>query len=469
MKKAYIFILVTLISCSGAFAQQNLRSGYFLDGYTYRYKLNPAFHSDNAFIAIPVIGNFGVNAESSLSLSNLLYPVNGRVVTFMHPSVSSSEALKGLRSDNVIGAGADLGILSAGFISGGAFHTIDFSLKADVASNLPKELFAFAKNGADNGRASYDISGLGADADARLELAYGYSRDIKENIHVGARVKVLAGLMNAKVSMDRMKMDLSGEKWTVSSEGEMATSGMMSFKTKGEAGTADDASQDSQMSFEPDFGGGFSSFGAAVDLGVSWDFCDYLTLSASVLDLGFMSWGNRVVARTPKSSWEFSGFDNIGADDGPSLSDQFDDMIDDLVDMVNFRQESKGGSSFESLAMTACVGLEARMPFYDKMTIGLLGTRRFNGDYSWTEGRLSANLRPIDWLSLTCGYGLSNYGSSLGLALNFIFPRLTFSLGTDSILSYMRVTPQFIPVNRLDTGISFSFCFNLGTKDKNQD
>ena len=44
----------------------------------------------------------------------------------------------------------------------------------------------------------------------------------------------------------------------------------------------------------------------------------------------------------------------------------------------------------KGLHATLHAGIEAEIPFYDRLSFGLLGTHRFNGAYSFTEGRLSA-------------------------------------------------------------------------------
>ena len=40
---SFVLMLVSVVSLS---AQQNLRTAYFLDGYTYAYKMNPAFQGE---------------------------------------------------------------------------------------------------------------------------------------------------------------------------------------------------------------------------------------------------------------------------------------------------------------------------------------------------------------------------------------------------------------------------------------
>ena len=88
MKKLLYIIAVTVLSAASyvnAHAQQsNLRTAYFLDGYTYRYRFNPSFAPERGFFAIPALGNIGIGAESNLGLSNFYFPTgNGSLNTFI--------------------------------------------------------------------------------------------------------------------------------------------------------------------------------------------------------------------------------------------------------------------------------------------------------------------------------------------------------------------------------------------------
>ncbi|MDE6396928.1 MAG: hypothetical protein K2K84_06635, partial [Muribaculaceae bacterium] len=59
---------------------QNTNSGYFLDGYTYRYQLNPAFGGDKGFVSMPALGNLNVGVNGNLHLNSVLYNLDGRTV-----------------------------------------------------------------------------------------------------------------------------------------------------------------------------------------------------------------------------------------------------------------------------------------------------------------------------------------------------------------------------------------------------
>ncbi len=441
--------------CVPSLAQQNFRTGYFLDGYTYRYKLNPAFQGERGYFALPVAGRTEIGVQSSLALSDLLYPTgNGSLVTFLHPAVPAQDFLARIKDNNRLGLNMDMGILSAGFRTGKCYHTLDLSMKAGIAMNLPGSLFEFAKNGAAGGRTQYDIFNLGAKMDSRMEIAYGFSRSVTDNIYVGARLKFLVGMARLSVVMDRMSLEMSEQQWAVSANGSMTTSGMLAFNINGDADISD------EFMFR---GASLSNFGAAADFGVTWKFLKYFTLSASVLDLGFISWGNTMRATTPEVSWKFDGFgDDIFGEDSPSFGEQLESMGEDLMNAFNFEHRQSGLKSAERIAMTTHIGLEARMPFYEKMSFGLLGTRRFEGRYSWTEGRLALNLAPLKWFGITGNYAFSDFGHSVGAALSFHTRGVNFCIGTDSFLPLVHVTPQFVPVSNWNTNVTFSLTASFG-------
>lgn len=123
MKRTAYYILAAALILFGAGVanaqQNNLRTAYFLDGYTYNFKLNPALAPERGFFSIPAIGNLGVGVESNLALSTLLYPTaDGQMMTFLDDRVSAEEFSKKIRKRNNINANANIDILSLGFRTG---------------------------------------------------------------------------------------------------------------------------------------------------------------------------------------------------------------------------------------------------------------------------------------------------------------------------------------------------------------
>ena len=207
MKRHYIIsIIIMFVSVVALNAQQNLRTAYFLDGYTYAYKMNPALQGERGFVSIPALGKLSLGAESNLGLSTFVKPSDGKLITFLHPEFSENELLKGMKHGNAMFANIDMPVLAFGFRTGKAYHTVDLSVRADADANLTKDLFHFMKVGSADGADSWDISDLGARVEARMELAYGYSRKFGEKVSVGARVKALMGVARADIAMDKMNL-----------------------------------------------------------------------------------------------------------------------------------------------------------------------------------------------------------------------------------------------------------------------
>lgn len=459
-----MMFLITLPSS----AQQNLRSGYFLDGYNYKYKMNPAMAPNRGFFAMPVLGNVGIGLESNLGLSDFLYPTeSGRLTTFLSPRVSSEVFLSNISDDNKSNMNLDLGIMALGFRTGKCFHTVDVSARIDGGFNLPGGFFRFMKVGAADGNTTFDISNLGMRLSSRLEVAYGISRSfLDESLRIGLRAKALLGLIRADIAMDKMSMEMSSSRWAIEAHGQMHMSAPMSFKTKGETGNAENPAHKDVIDWSTpiDTDGLIEnlkspSLGFALDLGVTYDFLEYFTASVAVLDMGMMSWKYSMTAETPTTSWEFTGFESADMD---QIGEQLSSITEDMMDAFNFEMKERSINQSLPLAMTVNAGIEARMPFYDRLAFGLLYTQRIEGAYSWSEGRVAATLTPVRWFSLTTNYAFSHFGHSWGGAFNINFPGFGIFVGMDSFAPLLNVTPQYIPIDDLNTNLAFGINFLFG-------
>ena len=458
--KIFAMSAAALLVSVAASGQQNLRTAYFLDGYTYNYKQNPAMAPERGFFAMPALGNLGVGVESNLALSTFLYPTgNGNLTTFLSNTVSDETFLNNLNTANKLNVSINESILGIGFRTGSSYHTIDLSVKADAAAVLPKDLFEFVKTGSSMGATSWDISRTGVRTNARLELAYGYSRPINDNLRVGARLKVLFGLARADVLIDDLNLKMSGEEWAATAHGKAEVSGPIKFGTL--SGSKEIDFNQIHVPETAEEWTEKSNIGAALDLGATYDFLDYFTASLSVLDLGFIGWNSTTTAVMPGGKWSFNGFGNIASED-INIGDQLSGMGDELLNMLKLEKTGEGLTKSHMLAATIHAGVEARMPFYERLSFGLLGTQRIDGIYSWTEGRLIANLAPVNFFSIAGSYALSNYGSSLGAVLNIHLPGFNLYAGLDSFLPLMEVTPQFVPVNSTNTNVSLGLSFTFG-------
>ncbi|MCD7721892.1 MAG: DUF5723 family protein [Prevotellaceae bacterium] len=472
MKTLALTATLALGCTTAALAQDGLRSAYFLDGYTYQHRMNPAIAGERNYVSFPfVLGNINAGAQSNVGVSSFLYKLpSGQLTTFMNESVNASSFLSGLKGKNEVNADLTYNIMSAGFFKFGGFNTVELNLRSSTSTSIPKDMFAFMKQGMTSSNTFYDIGDLGLSSMTYAEIAFGHSRKVLDNLNVGAKVKVLVGLAQASVKMKDLKVRMTDERWEVQSKGEMAI-GLkgLDMPSKAEAGRNydDDPSRADLISWDDvDMGSyGLNGGGLAFDLGATYKFRDDLEFSAAITDLGFIKWGSSTIANTADDTWTFDGFHEVGMTSGSDnqIDDQMDDLGDELADFFNFHKTSKTKGKARALGATLTLGALYTPPFYDgKLKGGFLWTTRIKGSYSWTEGRFSANWFPCKVFDMSLNYAASNFGSSLGWVANVHTRGINFFLGTDH--QFLKITPQFVPVHRANTNVSIGINFPFGDR-----
>lgn len=451
--KFFCFAVMMSVAAGTTVVAQDFHSAYFLQDYKYRHEMNPAFGNDQNYVAIPVLGSLNLKTQGNFGLGDVLFknPESGFYNrTFMHPDVSVDEALAGFsKGKNRIAAEVGVTLLSGGFKAFGGYNTIELRSRTNVGLVLPYELFEFAK---DLRNQEHHFDNIGLRAVSFAELAFGHSRQINDQWRVGAKVKVLLGVGRTNISIDGMTANTSGDKWLITSGGSAEAEVNMSKVQF--VNTTDEYKGSRGGTYEHvDLGGtkidgfGISGVGLGLDLGAEYQLMDGLKVSAAFRDLGFIGWNNSWMLKQRKGQFEFDGFHDIllANNKGTKIGDQVDDYKDQLSDFVSFDNKGDKGSSTSALAATINVGAEYQLPIYEPLSFGLLGLHRFDGDYSWSECRVSANWSPLKWLNGGMNVGFNNFAASLGWVLNIHPKGYNFFIGMDHILGKM--SKEFIPLS----------------------
>lgn len=408
---------------------QNTRSGYFLDDYTYRFQLNPAFGNSRGFVAMPGIGNMNVGINGNIHVSDFFYNINGKTTTFMNPGVSAQEFLGSISDMNKLRVNAKFDILTVGFKAFGGYNTININARTEVGVNLPKSIFSLLKEGVSN--RSYDIDDLRARGMGYAEFALGHSRDITKEWRVGASLKLLVGGAYVDAQMRRATMNLGTDFWTIESDAQINAS------LKGLTYDTDINGRTNHryVSGADVDGAGIGGFGIGIDLGAVYSpaaLKDW-TFSASLLDLGFISWNNNMLASTngvKKFNTDEYTF-NVDDDASNSFENEWDRMKDKLSALYELDDMGDQGSRTTSLATTFNLGAEYTLPVYRQLSFGLLNTTRINGSYSWTDFRLSANVAPVKCFDASVNLAAGTLGAGFGWLLNLHVPGFNMFLGMD--------------------------------------
>lgn len=463
IKKISAAFLAATISL--AISAQDLRTGYFLESSAFRHQINPAL-LDHPYLST-LFGQINVGATGNVGLKDFVYKTSGNanydLTTFMSPTISADEFLNNLHDKNHLNVSLNYNLASVAFKAFAGMNVVEMNLRSYSAVCLPYELFDFMKQA--GAKEHYTLKNLGARSKSYLELAFGHSHALDDNWTIGVKTKLLFGLAYADLDVNTMDITMNSNQWIINTDAKINAAILSSkFKYSDRQDSKNTKEGKQKVNGLDDVSFGIPGFGLAMDLGAVYKMpaAEGLTLSASLTDLGFITWSKNNTAAS-EGSYTFDGFNNPiyvnGHNDGTNkLSDQADALKDDLEKMFSVYDEGQK-SKTTALAATFNLGAEYVMPFYKKLSVGFLLTDRFDGLYSWHQAMLSANVRPLSWLDCSLNTALSSTGFTCGGMMSLHAPHFNFYIGADHFIG--QVSKQYIPLNNMNSNLCLGITFPL--------
>ena len=115
MRKIIVVVLAAMFLLPFTGAAQALKGSYFLDNSAQRNQMNPAFAPRTNYVMIPAVGDFGLGLLSNLDISTFLYPMDGQLATFLHPSVTVEQFDRALAKHPHLDAEFGTNLVNFGF------------------------------------------------------------------------------------------------------------------------------------------------------------------------------------------------------------------------------------------------------------------------------------------------------------------------------------------------------------------
>lgn len=417
MKKIILPALILLSAAVSAYSQS--RTSYFVRNSTQNHNFNAAFVPDQGYVGVPFLNGFDIQLGSNLGTSTFLYPLSsGKTGLFLNEEVSPDLFLSRLRNNNYLDLNFGYDAVDFGWFTGkDSFWTVSLGLDVNMDTSIPKEFFRFLKNGMEDNPQTYSITNLGLGAQAYAHLSVGYSRGLDElvkGLRVGGKVKLLASVADIQMRIDRLDLNMSSERWNVTSLGSASILGGGIVPTLNEDGYVDG------VQFDPS-GLGVGGFGLAFDLGAEYTLSegtpvDGLRFSLSVTDLGFISYSkSKSRVYEADGSVDFEGMENLGGEGGNDLSG----LSDNLMELVSFTEQPVTGNRNGSLAATLYAGVDYSF-LNDKMNVGLLYSARFGRFRTDNELTLAWNYSPVRSFNIALSYSLLKTHSTFGWLITFV-------------------------------------------------
>lgn len=451
--KGKSLLLAAGLLLTGTAAQaQYLRTSYFMEGTSARLQMNPGLQPTRGYFNFPVIGSFNVGASSNvLGTSDIIDVLNSGDDLYTNDKLYNR-----LKTDNRLNVNFNTDILSFGWYRGKGFWSFNVGLRADIGASIPKSMFEYLREANTGGfgmeSMDYEIRNQSLYINSYAEIGLGYSRQINEKLTVGGRVKVLLGIANAEMKIDQFDVNMNLPEdpydynaWNTGRYGGSAVTRASLTTTMKGGGLSFSQNANGQEIIDGfDMDGenfGIAGKGFGIDLGASYKLMDNLTVSAAVLDLGFLSWD--------KASTTVAEANNDVVINETNY-DQYlgGDFLD--MDMYNLEQ-GEATARKKSLASTILLAGEYGL-LNNKISVGALYTTRFVQPKAVSELTLSATFRPKSWFNAAVSYSpIQAAGKSIGLALK-LGPLF---IGTD----YM-----FFGSNSKSVNGFFGLSFPLGAK-----
>jgi len=263
-------------------AQQDLTS-YYLNALPQSLYNNPALSPDSRFyMGVPGLSSLYFGLSNNLfDTKNVLQKVNGDSI-----SINANNFIKNLQKFNYLNFNFQEEIFAFGFKLKRNYFSFSYSVKGFAILNYAKDIPNLLVNG--NYDASimttegktFDFSQTGANAMVYQEFAIGMSRKLTSKLTAGARVKTLFGVADIQTKKSEGTLYTSSEQTLHNNTINAA------FDVNTNVPGLDDNNSKTQAS---DFVG-TKNLGLGLDLGVNYLLNDKISVSASILDLGYIRW-----------------------------------------------------------------------------------------------------------------------------------------------------------------------------------
>lgn len=441
---------------------QQVNTLYFMQNVPVRNYLNPAFQPTSDFyLGIPVFGytQFSLG-NNSIAVKDAVYKLNGKSINFMNEKGDKTKFYNALKPITYLQSDLRVNLLDFGFRTGDFnYWTFGLTQRVDAQFLIPKELGSLVLFGnkklEDN---QYNLKDLSGDISAYTEAAFGYSRQIGEKLSVGAKLKFLYGNYNISTSNTALNAVASVTGWTLTGTNTINYAGPATLNGNSLNTYTLDAESKISNYLKP------AGIGGGIDLGFSYKPINDLTLSASVLDLGMISWKRNATNIKNDINFTFEGMGDLTT--SRSSSERADSIFNAFSDATQSTATNKKYTTYTSPKLN--IGAEYAF-LQDRLSVGVLSRTIKRDTKYFEEVTASVNGRPVDWFNMSLSYSILNgRGRNIGTGVSLRTGSLNWFLTADYIPVYYdkygvksgSVTYN-IPVGHVSSNMSFAFGVNI--------
>ncbi|KAB1155214.1 hypothetical protein F7018_12105 [Tenacibaculum aiptasiae] len=316
------FKLIVLLVCGVlSVNSQNRPLLYDFDEIPQTMLLNPSVRPGyKAHIGIPLLSGIHFNAGlSEITVADLFRNDN---VDF---NIKVRNAIDRVSVGDYVSFNHQIEVLSGSYrLNDKDFLSAGFYTEIDFFANYPKDVIDLINDGnAANLNRTFLVSQVNVKADALSVLHVGLSRKINSQFTLGGRFKIYSGIANVTSTNN------TGSFTTRLGQNNIYTHTINNLNFNGYS---------SGLYYENDITASdivgkafFSNLGLGIDIGFSYQLDQQTKITASLLDIGFVSYSSDIRNVTAKGDYTFSGieflYDSTNTNYWENLKDDFKQQV----------------------------------------------------------------------------------------------------------------------------------------------
>lgn len=435
MRYQIALLLLCVVGYLPTRAQQNMTL-YQMHDIIQSNSLNPAIPALCKWtVGFPGLGSISIAASTPISYNDL---GPGK------PTVDVGKILSELKSTNAVSTNNSINLLMIGYRAPSTYWQFTVNERVSAMGSINRDPVELLLRG--NGPfVGQEVMGdAGVNALHYREYALSVSHDFGSDLWLGIRPKLLFGRLGISSTDNKASLytDPTTYALTMTSDFLIRASAPGQPVMDPVRGTVNDFETDLQAS---DFGFNTSNVGVGADLGMSKLMGNGWKISASLLNIGRISWSKNTHVFTQRTTVKYAG--------PTSGITNWDDLADTLKSVI--RLDYGGEESFSQwLSPVAMFG--ASYPLAEKIRVGVTGMTEFQPNHMPWAVTATAFTEGTSIVSAALSYtvtqsSLVNIGLGAGLHLG----SFNIHLLTDNIVA------AFAPFGQryatLQMGINFRF------------
>jgi len=431
-------------------------------------QMNPALQPRaNGYIMLP-----GVNIDllSDLAAKDILQKQGNSWYTPVEERYDYDKLRKSIGNKATMSnVDADIDVLGFGFRTGNGYFSFGVSEHLSGNFSLPSDLFKIIDKGFPD-KTTLDFSPLRSQGMMYMQLLFGFSGKVNDKLSIGLNVKPLFGQFAYSSKIDKFEIRTGEQQWRIDAKGNIYSSAPINVIMKEDDPKKIDKGEVRKEidDYKPrdwvaNYVTAFNNPGIAFDLGAAYQINERFTVSASLNNLGFISWENDLNSISFSGKYSFNGLDyDVSSDD--KIKDLFKSLGDSIADAMNY---SVHKDKFKT-PLPPVVHAGASYRLSNAVSVGFLSRSVFWENCFRQSFNTSLYLQPYSFVAMNMGVNYQVKGNvHLGGGFMFLLGPLQLYLLIDNVPVYYSTlqidgndkisVPERMKTITARTGLNFVF------------